>query len=62
MSPTDKISEYIGSFDDWRGDKLKELRPIVNETSADLKESFKWSVPVRTHSRLIMSLADPDFI
>lgn len=57
MHTSSKINEYIESFGDWRGDRLKELRQLINETAPELTEDFKWSVPVWTHNGLVCAIS-----
>lgn len=57
MNSSDKITEYITSFDDWRGEMLKELRQLINETAPELTEDFKWNVPVWTHNGLVCAIS-----
>jgi hypothetical protein len=52
-----KVSDYINSYTDWRGDILRELRAIINKTSPELTEDFKWSVPVWTHNGLVCAIS-----
>lgn len=57
MQPSDKVTEYINSFDDWRGELLRELRQLINQTAPELAEDFKWSVPVWTHNGLVCAIS-----
>lgn len=50
-----QATEYINSFDDWRGNTLKELRELINAT--DLHEGFKWSVPVWTGNKMVCAIS-----
>jgi hypothetical protein len=57
MSLSDNITTYINSFEDWRGERLRELRQVINETAPELTEDFKWSVPVWTHNGLVVAIS-----
>lgn len=57
MDASDKITEYINSFGDWRSDTLKQLRKLINNTSPELVEDFKWGVPVWTHNGLVCAIS-----
>lgn len=57
MHTSNKISEYVDSFDDWRGGRLKELRQIINEAAPELTEDFKWNVPVWTYNGLVVAIS-----
>jgi hypothetical protein len=37
------IDERIGELDDWRGEKLAEVRRIVKEADPDVLEEWKWA-------------------
>ena len=49
--------ELINSYGDWRTDLLKELYHLINEASPELKEDFKWGVPVWTHNGLVCAIS-----
>ncbi len=36
---------------------LRELRQLINETASELKEEFKWGVPVWTHNGLVCAIS-----
>lgn len=57
MDPSDKITAHLNEAKDWRGDMLKELRQLINETAPELAEDFKWGVPVWTHSGLVCAIS-----
>jgi len=44
---TEEIDAIIRKSDDWRGDKLSQLRGIVLGASPDLVEEVKWKKPSR---------------
>lgn len=52
-----KVDDYLTGITDWRGDMLKELRKIINESAPELTEDFKWSVPVWTHNGLVCAIS-----
>lgn len=53
MTVSDQITQYIKGFTDWRGDILAELRETINAANPDLKEDWKWMVPVWTSNGLV---------
>lgn len=57
MTATDQVTQYMNSFDDWRGDLLKELRQLIDESAPEMSEDFKWSVPVWTHNGLVLAIS-----
>jgi hypothetical protein len=57
MDTSDKIDEKIAQYDDWRGERLKELRQLINETSSELSEEFKWNTAVWTHKGLVCAIS-----
>lgn len=45
-----RIDNYIAEFDDWRGERLAELRSIIREVNPDVVEDWKWmGTPVWSH-------------
>ena len=52
-----EIDRLINSYSDWRGDLLRELRQLINETSPELKEDFKWGVPVWENKGLVCAIS-----
>jgi hypothetical protein len=57
MSPAHQVTEYINQFLDWRGERLKELRDIINEAAPEAHEEFKWNVPVWTQNGLLVAIS-----
>ncbi|MBA2279417.1 DUF1801 domain-containing protein [Candidatus Saccharibacteria bacterium] len=57
MDTSDKVTEHINSYSDWRSERLKELRELIGKTSPDLIEDFKWGVPVWTHYGLVCAIS-----
>ncbi len=51
------VDRYINSFDDWRNDKLTEVRHLIEESAPSLKEGFKWGVPVWELNGLICAIS-----
>jgi hypothetical protein len=37
-----KIDELIASLDDWRGDRLAEVRQLIHEALPEVQETWKW--------------------
>ena len=57
MNISDKITEKIEKYGDWRSDMLRELRRLINETAPELSEDFKWNVPVWTRNGLVCAIS-----
>ncbi|MDB5163398.1 MAG: hypothetical protein JWS12_15 [Candidatus Saccharibacteria bacterium] len=58
MRVSDKITERINHYGDWRTDMLKELRQLINETSPELTEDYKWDVPVwNSNNKLVCAVS-----
>lgn len=53
----DDITKLINSYGDWRSERLRELREFINETAPQLKEGFKWAVPVWEHNGLVCAIS-----
>ncbi len=51
-----KVTEYINSYIDWRGQILKEFRVIIN-SHLEVQEDFKWGVPVWTSNGLLCAIS-----
>ncbi len=57
MNPSEKITAQLDKITDWRGNLLKELRQLINDTAPELTEDFKWGVPVWTHNGLVCAIS-----
>lgn len=57
MENQQKIEAYIGRFPDWRGEKLKELRDIINRAAPDSTEDYKWDCPVWSQNGLLLAIS-----
>lgn len=50
MSASERIDERIASLDDWRGERLAEIRRIIHEVDPEVVEEWKWmGSPVWSH-------------
>jgi hypothetical protein len=53
MSPTsasDRLDARIAELDDWRGERLAEIRKLIHEVDPDVIEEWKWmGTPVWSH-------------
>ena len=54
-SPTERIDAMITGLPDWRGQRLANLRRIINEAGG-LREDWKWNSPTWTSKRNVLSL------
>ena len=55
-TPSEEIDKAIAALPDWRGQRMAELRTLINEADANLKEDWKWGTPVWTHNGNVISL------
>ena len=46
----------IAELPDWRGEKIAQLRKLINESAPNLKEDWKWGCPTWTYKRNVVSL------
>ena len=45
-----RIDEKIASLDDWRGDRMAEIRKLIREVDPEVVEDWKWmGTPVWSH-------------
>lgn len=53
-SPPARIDELIISLDDWRGERLAEIRGLIHDELPDVIETWKWmGSPVWEHNGII---------
>lgn len=57
IPPSEQIDAHIAGYTDWRGDRLQVLRSLINKTAPELKEEWKWGVPVWTHNGLVCAIS-----
>jgi len=57
MNSTSNLEEFYTQYPDWRGELLKELRNTIKETGPELKEDFKWGVPVWSQDGLVCAIS-----
>ena len=55
-TPAEQIDQQIADLPDWRGQRMADLRKIINEADPNLKEDWKWGTPVWTHNGNVVSL------
>jgi hypothetical protein len=48
-TPSQRITDYIAGFDDWRGSMLARLRQLVLEAAPEISEEWKWDTLVWSH-------------
>jgi hypothetical protein len=54
LSAAQSIDAAIKRHDDWRGEKLAEVRALIKEADPDVVEEWKWrGVPVWEHAGII---------
>lgn len=53
-NPSVLIDARIKELNDWRGQKLAEIRTIIHEVDPEVVEEWKWrGVPVWSHNGII---------
>ena len=53
-TPSQLIDARIAALDDWRGETLARIRPLIREADPEVVEEWKWrGVPVWSHDGLI---------
>jgi hypothetical protein len=53
-SPSQKIDERIAELGDWRGEKLAQVRKLIQDADPEVEETWKWrGVPVWEHAGII---------
>lgn len=57
MLSMSQVDDFIDSYQDWRGERLKQLRELINSTAPELEESFKWNVPVWSSNGLVCAIS-----
>jgi len=55
-TPSEKIDNQIASLTDWRGQRMAELRKLINEADPNLKEDWKWDTAVWTSKGNVIAL------
>jgi len=55
-TPSEEIDNQIAALSDWRGQRMAELRQLINEADPNLKEDWKWGTPVWTNNGNVISL------
>ena len=55
-TPSEEIDKQIAALSDWRGQRMTQLRSLINEADPTLKEDWKWGTPVWTHNANVISL------
>jgi hypothetical protein len=54
-----RIDQMIAGLDDWRGERLAEIRRLIHEVDPDVVEDWKWmGTPVWSHEGMY-ALANP---
>jgi hypothetical protein len=51
------ITDYINSISDWRGKILSELRAEIHTADPEIKEEWKWDVPVFTRNGMVCAIS-----
>jgi hypothetical protein len=54
---TQQIKKYIADLNDWRGKKLASLRKLILSADSEIKEEWKWDVPVFTKNGMVCAIS-----
>jgi hypothetical protein len=57
MNTSKSMDEFLAVYPDWRGDLLKELCGLINDVGPNLKQEFKWGVPVWSQNGLVCAIS-----
>ncbi len=52
-----RITQYISSLADWRGNLLARLHKLVLEADPDIVEEWKWETPVWSHKGNVVAIS-----
>ena len=47
------ITQRIQDLDDWRGERLAQIRALIHKADPQVVEEWKWGVPVWSHDGLV---------
>ncbi len=47
------ITQRIQDLDDWRGERLAQIRALIHKADPQVAEEWKWGVPVWSHDGLV---------
>ncbi len=50
MNTINNMDDVIASYTDWRGERLTNLRTLINDSGLGLSEDFKWGTAVWTYN------------
>jgi hypothetical protein len=56
MTPTQRITQHIASFNDWRSNTMTHLRALIHDAAPDLTEEWKWDTPIFVHKGNVVAL------
>lgn len=57
MNSSEKITQYINGINDWRGERLFQLRKLINEAAPETTEVWKWICPIWERNGLICGIS-----
>jgi hypothetical protein len=52
-SAAELITQRIHDLDDWRGERLAQIRTLIHKADPQVVEEWKWGVPVWSHDGLV---------
>ncbi len=54
--PSERITDYIATLDDWRGTLAAKLRALILAAAPELSEEWKWGTPVFAHKGNVLAI------
>lgn len=57
MNAQEKIDTYITGLNDWRGERIKEIRRLIREAVPGVQEEWKWNAPCWSVQGLLCSIS-----
>lgn len=56
MEASQKITEYIQKYPDWKGDLIQQIRNLITRIEPAIQEEWKWGSPVWSLNGMICSI------
>ncbi len=57
INPGLRITQYISSLADWRGNLLARLHKLVLKADPDIVEEWKWETPIWSHKGNVVAIS-----
>jgi hypothetical protein len=56
MNASERITNHINEFADWRGKMLARLRKLILDAAPGIVEEWKWNTPVWSHNKNVIAV------